>query len=114
MAIHKREMRIRRQKLDDGADSDTVYIAVGSAGGESSNSYHDDPNCTYLPDGDDRVNDKSRATAQQAWKKPCSHCVLRDGFGQRVRCPECTAHSETVDGALDHYEIHHEPPTAAD
>lgn len=73
--LSPREHRVKKQDLDSGDPQDTVWIALGHSGTQNPTTYHNDKHCVDGKTTDDMV-DKTRATAQRSWKKPCCHCVI--------------------------------------
>lgn len=70
-----RDERIQRQDLDDGADTDTVYLKNGGRAGSGATTYHDTPDCPRLTQSDG-TREMTRRDAQLRWKGPCGTCTL--------------------------------------
>lgn len=75
MGTRTREERVQRQRFDDGDPDDTVYLKIGGSGGNAAHTYHEDEDCDGLSRANDKV-EKTRSTAQRAWKQPCARCVI--------------------------------------
>lgn len=71
-----RDERIQRQNLDDGGDTDTVYLKDGGRSGSGATTYHDDPDCPRLNQSGG-VRETTRRDAHLQWKGPCGTCTIR-------------------------------------